>query len=65
MSPALYKPIDKLIRESSPRCGFSKSKIINFVAQYTKDKSFIPSPNSYSPDKADKRITIGARRSYK
>jgi hypothetical protein len=65
MSPTLYKPVDKLIRESAPECGFSKCKISNFVAQYTKDKNFVPSPSAYNPEKADKRITIGARRSYK
>lgn len=65
MSPALYKPSDKLVKNTAPLFSYAKSPIKNFVSQYTKDKNFVPSPNTYSPEKADKILTIGARRSYK
>jgi hypothetical protein len=65
MSPALYKPVEKLVQNNAPNFPFAKNPVKNFIIEYTKRKNFVPGPSAYSPDKADKIITIGARRSYK
>jgi hypothetical protein len=65
MSPTLYKPIQKLTKPNVPNYSLEKSPLRNFITRHTNAKNFVPSPVSYNPDKADRIITLGARRGYK
>lgn len=65
MAPTLYSPVGTLVQTASPRLTFAKVKRNNFVERYTKLKSLVPAPTAYNPEKAEKYVTIGARRSYK
>ena len=65
MSPTLYKPSEKLTKPKNPNYSLEKSPLRNFISRHTNAKNFVPSPVQYNPDKADKIITLGARRGYK
>ena len=66
MSPCHYNPNEKLTRVISPRIFISESKTYDrYLDTVLKSKTNVPAPNTYSPEKGDKFVTIGARRSYK
>ena len=65
LSPTSYKPEAKLVKPRSISFTQPKSKLNTFATQHAKIKAFVPSPVAYNPDKADKIITLGARKGYK
>lgn len=65
IGPGLYKPSENLTRFKYPIYSCEKSPRNNFVVKYTKLHSFVPSPNTYHPELADRVVTLGARKSYK
>jgi hypothetical protein len=65
MGPGIYKPSENLTKFKYPIYSCEKSPRNNFVARYTKVHSFVPSPNTYHPELADRVITKGVHKSYK
>lgn len=66
-APGSYQPLkaEPVIRPKMAVYTVSKEKGGNFFSKTSKDRKWVPGPGSYKIDKADKFITIGARRSYK
>lgn len=64
LAPTLYSPTNLLLT-ASPRFTLAKTARNNFVEKYTKNKAIVPAPNTYHPEKAEKYVTLGMRRSYK
>lgn len=62
-----YKPNDmiKSERTQTTRILFDKEKKESMINKLAARKTFVPGPGKYDITKADQRITIGARRSYK
>ena len=67
LSPTSYKADVSAHKfaTSNPNYSQPKEKAKSFINQYIKKKQFVPPPNAYKIEKADKFITIGARKSYK
>ena len=65
LSPTSYRPEAKLVKPKSISFTTAKSKLNTFASEHARIKAFVPSPVAYNPDKADKLITLGARRGYK
>ena len=65
LGPSLYKPSESLTTHKNPNYSTDKSPKVNFIAKYTKLKNFVPSPNTYHPELADRIMTKGLGKSYK
>ena len=67
LSPTSYKPdmANKIVKPRALAYSSGKEKLKTFVTRHTTSKAFVPSPNAYKPENADKYVTIGARKGYK
>lgn len=67
-SPSIYKheeSFKKRIATRMPCYSTPREKGKSFIQRYQAQKAHIPSPSFYHIEKADKIVTIGARRGYK